>query len=133
MLFISADYRPRIRWREVRKMPHCNLCHDVLCSMFLPRARDEVCNYYRRFLSVKPCLKFYCVKLVNLRHSPCEGSKYIIDFDLYPYIDAHITIAVCRMTICVESWDGDVKLVEFRQLRSYPVPQHLWDCVLQPF
>lgn len=114
-------------------MSHCNVCHNTLCSLFLPRAREEVCNYYRPFLSEKPRLKAYCVKLVDLRHSPGGCSKYILDFDLYPYIGAHITIAVCRMTVCVDSWDGEVTTVELRQLRSYPVPQDLRDCVLQPF
>ncbi|MBC8547432.1 DUF3888 domain-containing protein [Clostridiaceae bacterium NSJ-31] len=115
-------------------MHHANrLCEDTLRAIFLPRAREEVCRYYRDFLTVKPQLMCWCMKLVNLRHSPGECSRYLIDFELYPYIGQKVTIAVCRLTFSVKDYDGEIKLESFRQVRSFPVPEHLWDVVCQPF
>jgi len=109
------------------------LCEDTLCAIFLPYARAEACKFYKDFLTVKPSVMIYCIKLVNIRHSPCEGSKYILDFDIYPYIGAHVTIAVNRMTVCINAYDGEITVVSFKQVRSFPIPNHLWDVVCQPF
>lgn len=109
------------------------LCAETLCAIFLPRAREETKRHYCDFLTVTPQVAPYCVKLVNLNHSPGGGSKFIADFDIYPYIGSHITIAVCRMTVSVSGFDGEVCTVAFRQLRSFPVPCELWDVLRQPF
>lgn len=110
-----------------------NPCGDVLCRMVLRLARAEICTHYEGFLTVKPVLQPYCVKLMNICYSPGECPKYILEFDLYPYIFSHITISVCRLVVSVDAWEGEIKLVELRQLRSFPVPQDHWDCVCQPF
>ncbi|WP_312642000.1 hypothetical protein [Hydrogenoanaerobacterium sp.] len=109
------------------------ICEDTLCAIFLPRAREEVCRFYKDFLTVKPVVVIDCMKLVNMRHSPSEGSKFILDFDIHPHIGRQVIIAVNRMTVCINTCDGEVSIISFRQLRSFPVPEHLWDVVCQPF
>lgn len=111
---------------------HHNCC-DVLCSWILPRAREAVCEHYRTFLTCKPRLEVWCVKLVNISYAPSECPVYVLDFELYPYVGPKFNFAVCHLRVTVNKFDGAVCVKLFRQLRSYPVPRELWDLVNQPF
>lgn len=111
---------------------------DKVLTMFLyPEVNQQVDNYYKEYISDGPTVAPYSIDIIDIFHTPEKYSQYnyTIVVETMPYVGAHVSVGLDRITLNISFGDDNNVLVKpllFEHLESYTIPSWLEHHVIKP-
>lgn len=102
---------------------------DIMVELLLPEIQNAVNDYYRNMLAANPLVYPYEIEIIQAKRvngGPGDrGFHFSVTLETSPVLGPHIGVGKDRMTIEISPLFPDkVKLVAFRHLESYELPQN---------
>lgn len=101
----------------------------LLSALFLTKLQAAAADFYSSYLTNAPGVFEYDVAVV--RTEAAANGGYRITFSLSPFVGAHIDVGRDEATFEV-SISGEVQLVQYNHLESFPLPEPLTGLLKQP-
>lgn len=98
------------------------LYHDISMSVLQPNIQKAVNDYYKASIGISPSVDPWQTDIQYIER-PHGYRTYLfqIKLEVLPYIGPHRTIGADRITLEVST--GEVRVVKFEHIESYPVTQ----------
>lgn len=100
------------------------LYQDILMTTLLPNIQGAVTSYYVKNTGYSPSVDPWQPDILYIeRPNGYRTFLFIIKLEVAPYLGAHNSIGVDRITLRVAS--NEVQVLDFEHIKSYPIPPWL--------
>jgi len=97
------------------------LYQHIFLTLLDPYISDAIYGYYGKSYIHAP----WDVKIINVeRGNYFETGMFKMAIEVAPYVGAHNAVGVDHITLVIEA-GGDVEVVDFNHIKSYPIPDYL--------
>lgn len=101
-----------------------SIYENALINTYLADLQQASDEYYKDYFTNSPTIAYYYVELIELRSDNKNNPSIYITFLTMPFIGPHDIIGEDEITF-LASYTGEVKLVGFKHLKSYELPENL--------
>lgn len=99
----------------------------ALLNSYLTRIESASKEFYKEIYTVTPSIVWYQVSVKELTADKDELNPVVtITFEVAPFLGAHNIVGYDEVTF-LSSYTGEIKLVEYKQIKSFELPEHLKD------
>lgn len=97
---------------------------DVFITLLLPYIEEAVTDYYEKNTGYSPSVDPWEPDIISIaRPKGYRTFLFVIKLEVSPFLGAHNSIGVDRLTIRVSS--GEIKVEEFEHIKDFPIPPWL--------
>lgn len=106
-------------------------CKILLINTYLKHQQDASDDFYDEYFIINPTVAFYNVWVKDISVNSSTNPTGTITFISTPFVSAHWNVGIDEITFSAD-YVGNVELVEFKHIISYPLPDHLKSLIKKP-
>lgn len=103
---------------------------ELVTALFIEEITKEITNFYKEYYSGEIMVYNYETAITNIAKK--EPGKISVTFGITPQIGAHNPLGYDELIYSVDPM-GNKKLVDYKHLKNYEVPEKFRKYLIKPF
>ncbi len=103
----------------------------ALINTYLKSIQDASDDFYDEYFTISPRIDYYNVSVKEISLDNPTNPTSLITFISEPFVGPHDTVGTDEITFLVD-YLGNIKLKEFKHIKSYSLPDNLKGLVKKP-